>query len=67
MMWLTNDGSNSCQQILKTKFGLVVEWNGQSTVRVKLPSSFGGSLCGLCGNGNGDSKGDFVNPDGEKV
>ena len=66
-LWLNYDDLTYFQQVLKAKFGLIVEWNGRSTVKVKVPSSFGGSLCGLCGNGNSDPEGDFVNPGGEQV
>ncbi|XP_072040242.1 IgGFc-binding protein-like [Amphiura filiformis] len=49
---------------LKTDFNLVVEWSGSSTIKVKVPSSFQGNLCGLCGNGNEDRNGRRT-PDGE--
>ena len=52
---------------MKTNFDVIVEYNGRSTLKVKVPSSFGGNLCGLCGNGNGFGTDDMVTPAGMEV
>ncbi|XP_033635214.1 uncharacterized protein LOC117296416 [Asterias rubens] len=48
--------------LLETTYGLTVEWDGHHRVIVSLPSSFGGTVCGLCGNFNGDKDDDIQDP-----
>ncbi|XP_053460288.1 IgGFc-binding protein isoform X1 [Nycticebus coucang] len=50
-------GSNA---VVRTDFGLTVTYNWDSYVTAKVPSSYAGALCGLCGNFNGDPKDDFA-------
>lgn len=39
------------------------DWNNH--LRVTVPNDFSDSLCGLCGNYNGDPSDDFQTPDGD--
>lgn len=41
-----------------------VLWDGQSQVEVRVPSSYRGQTCGLCGNFNGFAQDDLQGPDG---
>lgn len=41
-----------------------VLWDGQSQVEVRVPSSYQGQTCGLCGNFNGFAQDDLQGPDG---
>ncbi|XP_051018087.1 LOW QUALITY PROTEIN: zonadhesin [Acomys russatus] len=49
--------------LLYTNFGLQVRYDGNQLVEVTVPSSYTGSLCGLCGNYNNDSLDDNLRPD----
>ena len=51
-------------KVLKTDFNLIVAWSGGSTVKVQVPASYRGNLCGLCGDGNGGGR---VTSDGNLV
>ncbi|KAE8594550.1 hypothetical protein XENTR_v10019687 [Xenopus tropicalis] len=46
--------------ILQTSFGLRVVYNWDSYVEVKIPSTYTGAVCGLCGNYDGDKNNDFT-------
>ncbi|XP_038624170.1 zonadhesin [Tachyglossus aculeatus] len=50
--------------LLRTDFGLRVRYDGTHFVDVKVPSSYSGQLCGLCGNYNSNSSDDNLLPDG---
>ncbi|KAL1777523.1 kielin chordin [Sigmodon hispidus] len=50
--------------ILHAQPGLQVLWDGQSQVEVRVPSSYRGRTCGLCGNFNGFAQDDLQGPDG---
>lgn len=50
--------------ILHAQPGLQVLWDGQSQVEVRVPSSYRGRTCGLCGNLNGFAQDDLQGPDG---
>nr|BAE32541.1 unnamed protein product [Mus musculus] len=50
--------------ILHAQPGLQVLWDGQSQVEVRVPSSYRGQTCGLCGNFNGFAQDDLQGPDG---
>ncbi|XP_007941342.1 IgGFc-binding protein [Orycteropus afer afer] len=43
--------------VIRTDFGLTVTYDWNARVTVKVPGSYAGALCGLCGNFNGN-KGD---------
>ncbi|XP_002132784.3 hemocytin-like [Drosophila pseudoobscura] len=45
--------------------GLVVWWNGQSTVHIDAPYSYFDNTAGLCGTFNDNTKDDFLTPDGD--
>ncbi|XP_061920411.1 zonadhesin, like [Entelurus aequoreus] len=49
--------------ILETSFGLRVRFDGNHHVDVKVPTSYNGQLCGMCGNFNGNPKDDNLKPD----
>uniref|UniRef100_H2PLQ1 Zonadhesin n=1 Tax=Pongo abelii TaxID=9601 RepID=H2PLQ1_PONAB len=49
--------------LLYTNFGLQVRYDGSHLVEVTVPSSYGGQLCGLCGNYNNNSLDDNLRPD----
>ncbi|XP_043542045.1 alpha-tectorin-like, partial [Chiloscyllium plagiosum] len=50
--------------VLETEFGLRVSYDWSHYVVVMVPSLYSGSLCGLCGNFNGEPADDFVSPNG---
>ncbi|XP_032339184.1 kielin/chordin-like protein isoform X1 [Camelus ferus] len=50
--------------ILHAQPGLQVLWDGQSQVEVRVPGSYRGQICGLCGNFNGFAQDDLRNPEG---
>uniref|UniRef100_A0A8C5WKR2 VWFD domain-containing protein n=1 Tax=Leptobrachium leishanense TaxID=445787 RepID=A0A8C5WKR2_9ANUR len=43
-----------------TSFGLRVSYNWDSHIAVKVPSTYAGALCGLCGNYDGNGNNDFT-------
>ncbi|XP_031194207.1 zonadhesin isoform X3 [Mastomys coucha] len=49
--------------LLYTNFGLQVRYDGRHLVEVTVPSSYTGSLCGLCGNYNNNSMDDDLHTD----
>ena len=44
---------------IKTDFGLLVSYDWQSTVHVKVPSTYEYAMCGMCGNYNHNPKDDL--------
>lgn len=44
---------------------LLVYFDGRFTLLVRLGPSFRGSVCGMCGNNNGDPTDDKVLPNGQ--
>ncbi|XP_054904027.1 IgGFc-binding protein [Poeciliopsis prolifica] len=52
---------------LQTAFGLVVTFDWNWHIIIKLPSSYYGSVCGLCGNFNGNRGDELQNPSGQTV
>ncbi|XP_012576223.1 PREDICTED: kielin/chordin-like protein [Condylura cristata] len=50
--------------MLHAQPGLQVLWDGQSQVEVRVPSSYRGQTCGLCGNFNGFAQDDLQSPKG---
>lgn len=46
--------------VIRTDFGLTVTYNWDAHVTVKVPTSYAGALCGLCGNFNEDPADDFA-------
>lgn len=50
---------------VKTDFGLVVSYDWNWHLVIKLPSSYYGSVCGLCGNFNGNHADELQDPAGK--
>ncbi|XP_075594390.1 IgGFc-binding protein-like [Balearica regulorum gibbericeps] len=50
--------------LIETNFSLKILYNWDDHVMVKLPSRLSGTVCGMCGNSNGDSQDDALMPDG---
>ncbi|KAJ6650590.1 hypothetical protein lerEdw1_005926, partial [Lerista edwardsae] len=61
-VWITQEGNNI---ITHSSFGLTVFYDTASYVRVSVPSTYRGKMCGLGGNFNGDKSDDFTMPDGK--
>ncbi|XP_040923803.1 IgGFc-binding protein [Betta splendens] len=53
--------------LVQTKFGLIVQYDWNWSLTIKLPSSYYGSVCGLCGNFNGNVGDELQNPAGKPV
>lgn len=53
--------------VVETAAGMTVTFDWRSTVRVTLPSSYQGSVCGLCGNYNGKAQDDLTMWNGQKA
>uniref|UniRef100_A0A3Q3INL2 VWFD domain-containing protein n=1 Tax=Monopterus albus TaxID=43700 RepID=A0A3Q3INL2_MONAL len=53
--------------VAETKFGLIVTYDCNWSLYIKLPSSYYGSVCGLCGNFNGKTTDELQNPAGKAV
>ena len=56
-MQVFRQGQNA---VIRTDFGLTVTYNWDAHVTVKVPTSYAGALCGLCGNFNEDPADDFA-------
>uniref|UniRef100_A0AAV2MDS1 VWFD domain-containing protein n=1 Tax=Knipowitschia caucasica TaxID=637954 RepID=A0AAV2MDS1_KNICA len=50
---------------IKMIFGLIVTYDWNHELIIKLPSSYYNLVCGLCGNFNGDKTDEIQNPAGE--
>ncbi|KAM6925970.1 mucin-2-like [Lycodopsis pacificus] len=46
--------------VIESAIGLVVMWDGKTTVRIILEPQHSGEVCGLCGDFNGDGQNDFT-------
>ncbi|KAI1901487.1 hypothetical protein AGOR_G00034940 [Albula goreensis] len=53
--------------LLKTDFGLTVQFNWDQYLAVTVPTSYAGKVCGLCGNNNGKPEDDLATPDGTQA
>ncbi|XP_069460993.1 IgGFc-binding protein-like [Ambystoma mexicanum] len=51
--------------VLQTSFGLKVLYDTVYYVRLQIPSTYQGQMCGLCGNFNGNRSDEFLLPNGE--
>lgn len=49
--------------VLHSQPGLQVLWDGRSQVEVRVPGSYRGHMCGLCGNFNGFAQDDLRDPE----
>lgn len=61
-LWITQEGNNI---IVQSSFGFLVFYDTASYVRVSIPSTYKGRMCGLAGNFNGDKNDDFMLPNGK--
>ncbi|XP_078064601.1 IgGFc-binding protein-like, partial [Mustelus asterias] len=52
---------------LETDFGLRVTYDWRSRITVTLPSTYAGSVCGLCGNFDGNWKNDLTTKEGQET
>ncbi|XP_078511515.1 IgGFc-binding protein-like [Lissotriton helveticus] len=50
---------------IETNFLMAVQYDWQYYVKVTVPGSYKGEVCGLCGNYNGDNTDEFTLPDGQ--
>ncbi|XP_078389852.1 IgGFc-binding protein-like [Cetorhinus maximus] len=50
--------------VVQTDFGLTVRYDGSHHADVRVPSDYGGEMCGLCGDYNGIPGDDFRTPEG---
>ncbi|XP_068580289.1 mucin-2-like [Cebidichthys violaceus] len=46
--------------VIESAIGLVVMWDGKTTVRIMLEPQHSGEVCGLCGDFDGDGENDFT-------
>lgn len=53
--------------VVNASHELMVYFDGQFTLLVRLGPSFHGSVCGMCGNNNGDPTDDKTRPNGERA
>ncbi|XP_077996405.1 IgGFc-binding protein-like [Glandiceps talaboti] len=53
--------------VLKTDFQMRISWDGDHTLFINIPPEYYNSTCGLCGNFDGYSENDYVDPEGEWV
>ncbi|XP_055002412.1 IgGFc-binding protein [Sorex araneus] len=53
--------------VVRTNFGLTVTYDWKSRVIAKVPSSYAGALCGLCGNFDGDASNELTLRGGGKT
>ncbi|KAL7867723.1 hypothetical protein SRHO_G00091070 [Serrasalmus rhombeus] len=53
--------------VIEASHGLVLFWDKKTSLMIKLEPSFKGTVCGLCGNYDGNGKNDFVTRGGEEV
>ncbi|XP_058866453.1 IgGFc-binding protein-like isoform X1 [Acipenser ruthenus] len=53
--------------VVRTDFGLRLTFDWSSRVTVTVSAAYSGSLCGLCGNYNGDPADDLIGKNGQTV
>ncbi|XP_077193122.1 IgGFc-binding protein-like isoform X2 [Paroedura picta] len=53
--------------VIKTEFGLTVRFDWKNNIHLKVPGTYAGRLCGLCGNFNGFRDDDMQNQRGVSV
>ncbi|XP_053123557.1 IgGFc-binding protein-like [Hemicordylus capensis] len=61
-LWITQEGNNI---ILQSSFGFKVLYDTTSYIRLYVPSTYQGQMCGLGGNFNGNMNDDFMMPNGK--
>ncbi|KAK2830490.1 hypothetical protein Q5P01_018421 [Channa striata] len=50
--------------VVETDFGLTIQYDWNEYLAITVPGSFAGSVCGLCGNFNGEKEDDLTTPTG---
>ncbi|NXV53498.1 FCGBP protein, partial [Uria aalge] len=53
------------EAVVETDFGLAVTYDWQSQVAVSVPSTYANTLCGLCGNYNGNAGDEMMMKNGQ--
>ncbi|XP_063798277.1 IgGFc-binding protein-like [Pseudophryne corroboree] len=53
--------------VLETDFSLKVYYDWNSILKIQISTSLSGSVCGLCGNYNGNPSDDLMKPDGTRA
>ncbi|XP_015265734.1 PREDICTED: IgGFc-binding protein-like [Gekko japonicus] len=61
-LWITQEGNNI---IIQSSTGFTILYDTLSFVRVSVPGTYQGQMCGLGGNFNGNANDDFMLPDGK--
>ncbi|KAL8220198.1 UNVERIFIED_CONTAM: hypothetical protein K2H54_040423 [Gekko kuhli] len=61
-LWITQEGNNI---IIQSSTGFTILYDTLSFVRVSVPSTYQGQMCGLGGNFNSNANDDFMLPDGK--
>ncbi|GCB61808.1 hypothetical protein scyTo_0011383 [Scyliorhinus torazame] len=57
--------SSGIYSVLEADFGLVVKFDGNHHLGIKVPSTYFGKVCGMCGNYNRDKSDELLMPDGK--
>ncbi|XP_067879874.1 zonadhesin-like [Heterodontus francisci] len=50
--------------VLETKFGLMVRFDGNHHLEIRLPNTYYGKVCGMCGNFNNHGADELLMPNG---
>ncbi|NXL54621.1 FCGBP protein, partial [Podilymbus podiceps] len=53
------------EAVVETDFGLTVTYDWQSRITVSVPSTYANTLCGLCGNYNGNADDEMMMKNGQ--
>uniref|UniRef100_H3A4Z5 Tectorin alpha n=1 Tax=Latimeria chalumnae TaxID=7897 RepID=H3A4Z5_LATCH len=53
--------------VVQTDFGITVSYDWYHLVTLRVPGTYQGLLCGLCGNFNGDTQDEFTTPNNTLV
>ncbi|XP_048475959.1 zonadhesin-like [Rhincodon typus] len=56
--------SSGIYNVLETKFGLMVRFDGNHHLEIKLPNTYFGKVCGMCGNFNNNQTDELLMPNG---
>uniref|UniRef100_UPI00398EC30B zonadhesin, like n=1 Tax=Pristiophorus japonicus TaxID=55135 RepID=UPI00398EC30B len=57
--------SSGIYSVVETDFGLVVKFDGNHHLEIKIPSTYFAKVCGMCGNYNLDGSDELLMPDGK--
>ncbi|XP_060710565.1 zonadhesin-like [Hemiscyllium ocellatum] len=56
--------SSGIYNVLETRFGLMVRFDGNHHLEIKLPNTYFGKVCGMCGNFNNEQADELLMPNG---